>query len=123
MLTLLKPETSIGGSDVYDAIKPVVKQFQRTLSEQQIVILLQQRNQQGVSALYDKYASVVYGLIYRIIGRKDFAENALQDTFLKVWQNIETYDVSKGRFLSWILKIARNAAIDVKRSKPQGLRC
>ena len=45
------------------------------------------------------------------------AENILQDVFLKIWQNIDSFDVSKGRFLTWAMNISRNASIDHVRSK------
>ena len=41
----------------------------------------------------------------------------LQETFVKIWKNIDSYNESKGRFYTWILNIARNAAIDKLRSK------
>jgi len=41
----------------------------------------------------------------------------MQDVFIKAWQNAESYSSSKGRFFTWILNIARNAAIDKTRSK------
>ncbi len=45
------------------------------------------------------------------------AQEVTNDVFVKIWNNSETYDESKGRFFTWVLNIARNAAIDVLRSK------
>lgn len=81
--------------------------------------MLKQKDQQGISVLYHHYASLIFGLIYKIVRKKEVAEEALQDTFLKVWRNIETYDDSKGMFIAWVMKIARNAAIDRIRSKSE----
>lgn len=52
-----------------------------------------------------------------IVKKEEFAEEILQDTFIKVWKKIEDYDASKGRFFTWMLNIARNMAIDKLRSK------
>lgn len=87
------------------------------ISDEDIVTLLRQRNKQGISSLYANYSRLLYGVIFRIVKRQDLAENVLQDVFLKVWQSIETYDVSKGRFIAWVMNIARNASIDMVRSK------
>lgn len=41
----------------------------------------------------------------------------LQETFITVWKNIDKYDPSKGRLFTWLLRLARNAAINKTRSK------
>ncbi len=79
--------------------------------------LLKRGDQQGMEELYRIYSPLIYGLILRIIGREDVAQEALQDTFLKIWNNIQAYNPDKGRFIPWVLKIARNTAIDTKRLK------
>ncbi len=67
--------------------------------------------------LYDKYADALYGVILKIVKAEDLAENVLQDVFIKIWKNSESYTVSKGRLFTWMLNIARYAAIDFVRSK------
>ncbi len=52
-----------------------------------------------------------------ILKKEVYSEEILHDTFLKIWQKIEDYDASKGRFFTWMLNIARNMAIDKLRSK------
>jgi RNA polymerase sigma factor (sigma-70 family) len=56
-------------------------------------------------------------VISRIIKNEDVSEEILQDTFLRIWDRIETYDATKGRLFTWMLNIARNLAIDKTRSK------
>ena len=87
------------------------------ISEEDIVGLLRRRDKQGITILYSNYSRLFFGVIFRVVKQQDLAENVLQDVFLKIWQNIESYDVSKGRFISWAMNIARNAAIDLVRSK------
>lgn len=79
--------------------------------------MLQNRDKKGISALYQNHSRLLYGVILRIVKMQDIAENVLQDVFVKIWKNIESYDVSKGRFLAWAMNISRNAAIDMVRSK------
>ncbi len=67
--------------------------------------------------LYLDYSEVVYGHILRITRDEFAAQSVLQDTFLKVWNNINTYDETKGGFFAWIARIARNSALDVVRLK------
>ena len=67
--------------------------------------------------MYDNYSAAVYGIILKIVQTEDFAEELLNDCFLKVWDKIESYDSSKGRLFTWMLNIGRNIALDKLRSK------
>lgn len=86
-------------------------------SQQNIVTLLQHKDIKGIDALYDQYGSYIYGFIIKIVKLDDVAENVLQDTFLKVWNKIDSFNIEKGRFVTWVINIARNTAIDTIRSK------
>ncbi|MGZ5245449.1 MAG: RNA polymerase sigma factor [Bacteroidia bacterium] len=86
------------------------------LAEEEIVALLKGRDARGMRYLYDKYAAALYGVIYRIIPAPEVAEEVLQETFIKIWQNFNAYDSNKGRLYTWLLNIARNQAIDKTRS-------
>ncbi|MCX7877808.1 MAG: sigma-70 family RNA polymerase sigma factor [Ignavibacteria bacterium] len=86
-------------------------------TDQEMVSLIRKGDRTGISDLYDKYAPVLFALIYRIIQRKDLAEDLLQEVFVKIWMNIESYDPDKSKFSTWIVNIARNLTIDTLRSK------
>jgi RNA polymerase sigma-70 factor (ECF subfamily) len=86
-------------------------------SEQELVTLLQQRNDKAFNYLYDNYAAALNGVILPIVNDKETANDILQEVFVSVWRKIESYDASKGRLFTWLLNIARNAAIDKIRSK------
>lgn len=79
--------------------------------------LLQQRSEKAFSYLYDNYSGALYGIIHSIITDNETANDVLQDVFVNIWKKIESYDPSKGRLFTWMLNIARNAAIDKIRSK------
>ena len=79
--------------------------------------MLSGRNAEGLEILYDNYSSALYGVIHRIIGDAEIAQDVLQETFLKIWNNFSMYDGAKGRLFTWMVNIARNMAIDKVRSK------
>jgi len=83
----------------------------------ELILLLQKRDQRAFSKLYEMYSESTYGIIYNIVLDQDLADEVLQDVFIKIWEKSSTYSSSKGRFFTWILNIARNAAIDKIRSK------
>ena len=88
-----------------------------TYGETELVALLQERNGQAFSYLYDNYSGALLGVIGGIITDRDLAGDVLQNVFVNIWRKIELYDPSKGRLFTWMLNIARNAAIDEVRSR------
>ncbi len=86
-------------------------------SEEQLIVLLKDRNENGFHYLYDHYSGALYGVILRIVQSKDYTEEIIQDVFVKIWNSIQQYDSSKGRFYTWMINIARNTAIDYLKSK------
>jgi RNA polymerase sigma-70 factor, ECF subfamily len=87
-----------------------------SIEEEELVFLLKSKDQKGFSILYNNYSGALYGVINRIILSEDDANDLLQDTFLKIWRNIDNYDPSKGSIFTWMMNIARNLSIDRVRS-------
>jgi RNA polymerase sigma-70 factor (ECF subfamily) len=85
--------------------------------EQELVMLLKQRQQSAFSYLYDNYSAALNSIILNIVPDYEQAADVLQEVFVKIWRQIESYDDNKGRLFTWMLNIARNAAIDMVRSK------
>ncbi|WP_417238648.1 RNA polymerase sigma factor [Bizionia sp.] len=82
-----------------------------------LVSQFQDKNEKAFETLYNMYSESMHGVIYNIVRDNDLAEEVMQDVFIKAWNNSASYSVKKGRFFTWILNIARNAAIDKTRSK------
>lgn len=89
---------------------PEVKKQQADILK--LVSLLKEGNQKAVSKLYDAYSEALYGVIYKIVGKEDEAQDILQDTFVTIWKKIKAYDETKGSFFTWMMNIARNKSID-----------
>lgn len=62
--------------------------------------------------LYDRYAARVHALMLRILNDPMLAEEATQDTFLKLWSRARLYLNDRGSLLLWLLTIARRTALD-----------
>ena len=82
-----------------------------------LITQFQQKDQKAFEELYKMYGDSMHGVIYNIVRDKDIAEEIMQDVFIKAWNNAKSYSPEKGRFFTWLLNIARNAAIDKTRSK------
>lgn len=87
------------------------------MPEDVLVSRLFKKDQLAFSYLYDNYAAALNGVIFRIVQDEETAEDVLQDTFIKIWNNFASYDKTKGRLFTWLVNIARNLAIDHTRSK------
>jgi RNA polymerase sigma-70 factor (ECF subfamily) len=85
-------------------------------TEEELVISIKGKDQDAFSYLYDNYAKALFGIIYKIVDDEMEAEDILQNVFIKIWNNFQSYDSSKGRLFTWMLNIARNSAIDSIRS-------
>ena len=87
-----------------------------SIAEEELVSLLKNKDQKGFNILYNNYSGALFGVISKIIQSDDDANDLLQDTFLKIWRNIDNYDPSKGSIFTWMMNIARNLSIDRVRS-------
>lgn len=86
-------------------------------TETNLVELLKQRSQQAFAYLYDNYSGSLYSVVLSIVADKETANDVLQEVFVKIWRQIESYDSGKGRLFTWMINVTRNAAIDTLRSK------
>ena len=82
-----------------------------------LMVALLQREAGAAAALYDRYASRIYGLGLFLLGNKSDAEDLVQDTFLKVWRRGSSFDPQRGPLDAWILLNARSLAIDLLRRR------
>jgi RNA polymerase sigma-70 factor, ECF subfamily len=71
----------------------------------------------ALELLYLRYAGLIFTLALRILDDRELAREVLQDTLLRAWDGRETYDPQRGRVAWWLMRIARNRAVDVLRSR------
>lgn len=66
----------------------------------------------ALEALYDRYATVVFTVIDRVVHDRQIAEDLLQEVYLQAWQRAETYRPERGQARSWLLGIGHNLALN-----------
>lgn len=81
-------------------------------SEINLMRRITERDQTALAELYDQFSSRVYGMAWRVLQNQTLAEEATQDTFIKVWQNPQQWKPERGTIAAWLLTIARYTAID-----------
>ena len=78
---------------------------------------MKNKDQAAFARLYDSYSGAIYSIILQIVNDEELASDILQEVFINIWRKIEMYDAEKGRLFTWMLNIARNASIDMLRSR------
>ncbi|MBA2754887.1 MAG: sigma-70 family RNA polymerase sigma factor [Chloroflexia bacterium] len=76
----------------------------------------------ALEVLYERYSRVVYSFALRIVADPQLAEELLQEVFFRAWQQGGAYSASRGTFVTWLLSITHNMAIDEvrkRRRRPQ----
>jgi RNA polymerase sigma-70 factor, ECF subfamily len=74
--------------------------------------------------LYARYSTPLFSLAIKLVGDTGAAEEALQDSFVKIWRHASNYDERKSRPFSWAVTILRRTCIDhlrKQRRSPPGI--
>jgi RNA polymerase sigma factor (sigma-70 family) len=84
-----------------------------TLTDEQLALQIQQGSEAHFNVLVDRYARIIFRIAHGITGRPEEAEDIVQETFFKVFHNINRFSPSKGSLKTWLVTIARNQSINV----------
>lgn len=94
------------------------------LADEQLLANAARGDTVSFETLYDRYAPAVLGVALRITGDRPLAEEAVQETFWRVWRGAASFQTQRGTFTGWLFGIARNLAIDLcrrRRVRPQAM--
>lgn len=93
-------------------------------TKEQLAALLSRcvlHDQKAFAALYEASSPKLFGVAVRITRRRDWAEEVLQESFVKIWHHAGSYDSGKSAPMTWMTAIVRNRALDWLR-RPQEVR-
>ena len=94
----------------------ILQVFLRLAEDPSLVRRLKAHEPKAMNDLYDRYGRVAYSVIYRIVRNSSTAEDLVQETFLRIWNRVQSFDAERGALGAWVLTVARNRAIDYLRS-------
>src|SRR5580700_1441503 len=69
--------------------------------------------------LYEATRAKLYGVLLRILGKPELAEEVMQETYLKVWTMADKFNPAIATPITWMVALARNRAIDIMRKKTE----
>lgn len=90
------------------------------VSRDELVAALQQTARGDRAAfrlVYEATSLKLYGIVVRILGRRDLADEVLQEVYIRVWQRAGDFNPINGSPITWLAAIARNLALDEARRK------
>jgi RNA polymerase sigma-70 factor (ECF subfamily) len=90
------------------------------LMQGELVLLLEAIAKGDMAAfeqLYNATRAKLYGVLLRILGRPELAEEVMQETYLKVWKMADKFDPAQASPITWMVAMARNRAIDIVRKR------
>lgn len=93
------------------------------LEDAHVAALLVRRCVSGDAAAWEeivqKYHRRIYNICYRFAGSGDDAEDLTQEVFIKMYRTLNSYDVERGAFMTWVTTITRNLLVDHFRKTKQ----
>jgi RNA polymerase sigma-70 factor (ECF subfamily) len=69
------------------------------MTQEELLEQIYKKDSKAFTALYDMYSKSLYGIIFNILKDKEESEDLLQEVFVKIWKNIDSYNDGKGAFL------------------------
>lgn len=76
-----------------------------------------QGDRTAFATLYQATCAKLYGVVLRILNRRDLSDEVLQEVYLKIWERAAEFDAARSSPITWMVTIARNRALDLKRRK------
>ena len=87
------------------------------MADSALIAKMMAGDESALSALYDRYAPMLFGMLSRVLNDRQAAEEVLQDLFLQLWRNAAQFDASRGSLPAWLMVIGRNRAISRLRGR------
>jgi len=79
-------------------------------TDESLLQMILDKSRPGAEAVYDRYARVLHLAIFRIVQQRELADDLLEKTFCKIWNDIDQYNKLQAPLLAWMLAIAKNTA-------------
>jgi RNA polymerase sigma-70 factor (ECF subfamily) len=82
-----------------------------------LLLLVQRGEEHAMATLFDRYSKVVYSVALRVLRDPASAEDVLQEIFMQIWRNPDSFVATRGSLGGWLAVVSRNRSIDALRRK------
>jgi RNA polymerase sigma-70 factor (ECF subfamily) len=106
-------------------LKPVLEPAGLTgVPDETLLKKISQQQQPALNELYGRYGSTLRAVIESVVHEHAEADDVLQELFLQIWKEANSYSPKAGKALGWVVTIARRRAIDrLRRRQAYGRAC
>jgi RNA polymerase sigma-70 factor (ECF subfamily) len=88
-----------------------------TEDDSSLLALVHTGDEQAMATLFDRYSRLVYSIALRVLRDPSSAEDVLQEVFMQIWRNPDTFTAARGSLGGWLAIVSRNRSIDALRRK------
>jgi RNA polymerase sigma-70 factor, ECF subfamily len=90
-----------------------------TEDDSSLLVLVQKGDDQAMASLYSRYSKLVYSVALRVLRDPAAAEDVLQEVFMQIWRNPDSFTAARGSLGGWLAIVSRNRSIDtIRRKRP-----
>ncbi|WP_213805805.1 sigma-70 family RNA polymerase sigma factor [Granulicella sp. dw_53] len=82
-----------------------------------LLLMVQKGDEAAMALLFDRYSKVVYSVALRVLRDPSAAEDVLQEIFMQIWRNPDSFIATRGTLGGWLAVVSRNRSIDTLRRK------
>ena len=82
-----------------------------------LLALVQRGDESAMASLFDRYSKVVYSVALRVLRDPSAAEDVLQEIFMQIWRNPDSFIATRGSLGGWLAVVSRNRSIDALRRR------
>src|SRR3954466_1710703 len=87
----------------------------QALADEDLMQLVRRGDTIAFEVVYERHATAAFSLAYRMTGKRNVAEDVVQEAFLSLWRSGARYDRTRGSVRTWVLGIVHHRAIDALR--------
>lgn len=88
-----------------------------TEDDASLLALVQKGDESAMASLFDRYSKLVYSVALRVLRDPAAAEDVLQEVFMQIWRNPDSFTAARGSLGGWLAIVSRNRSIDTLRRK------
>ena len=83
----------------------------------ELLTRVQHGDERAMAVLFDRYSKIVYSVALRVLRDTASAEDVMQEIFMQIWRNPNSFVAAKGSLGGWLAVVSRNRSIDTLRRK------
>ena len=86
-------------------------------TDEALMAAIAEQDVRAFALIYDRYVDLVFSTALRVLASREYAEDMVQEVFVRIWTRPEAFVPERGRFMSWLISVVRNRSVDELRAQ------